>query len=261
MANFDGAGKAPEYENPWLPRRGPKPHPALRLICFPHAGGGGAVYHRWSSLLPAEIDVLPVLLPGRERRIQEPPRRDLRGLAAEAADAIAPLADVPLAFFGHSMGALLAFETIRDLRRRGASPPLRLFAAAYAAPQTPRRSDSIHELPDREFLIEIQERFSGVPPQVAGDPDLLNLFLPILRADVAMIETYQYVDEPPLECPITALGGADDQQVSIADLAAWRSQTAGPFQQKIVMGGHFFVAERQAEVVRIVRAALGAHLA
>lgn len=242
-------------ENLWLPRRGVCGDAELRLFCFPHAGGGGAVYHRWSRELPPQIDVVPVLLPGRERRLHEAAPPTLGELVTGIADALEPYLRAAYAIFGQSMGALIGFELLRELRRRAQPLPRHFFAAAYRAPQLSRQSEPLHELPDAEFLSKIQERFAGIPPEIARSADLLSLFLPILRADVRLIETYRYYEEPPLACPITALGGADDHQVSIADLAAWRTQTSGEFRQKLFSGGHFFVTTRQTEVLRVVRSA------
>jgi medium-chain acyl-[acyl-carrier-protein] hydrolase len=240
-------------ENPWLPRRPLREDAALRLFCFPHAGGATSVYHRWAGEFPAAIDVVPILLPGRERRLAESPIANVGELTKALADAISSHFDKPFVFFGHSMGALVAFELARRLRQK---PPQHLFVAAYRAPQLAARRSPMHALPDAEFVAAIQERFGGIPEEIAENPELLALFLPALRADVAAIETYNYDPAPPLECPITTLGGVEDRQVSAADLAAWRSQTTGDFAQKMLPGGHFFVTQSSIDVARIVRSRL-----
>jgi surfactin synthase thioesterase subunit len=239
-------------DNPWLPRRGVGADSALRLFCFPHAGGGSAGYHRWSAEFSREIDVIPVLLPGRERRIAESPFDRLPAQIAALTDALAPHLTRPYALFGHSMGALTAFELCRALRRRGVPRPKRLFVAAFRAPQLAAKSSPIHGLPDGELVAAIQERFQGIPPEIAQSEELLGLFLPSLRADIAVIETYQYVPEPPLSCPLTVMGGVNDTQISAAELAAWRLQTDAEFTQKMLPGGHFFVSQAPADVARIV---------
>ncbi len=239
-------------ENPWLPRRGVSANSALRLYCMPHAGGGTASYHAWSAALPDPVDVLPILLPGRERRISEPAQTDLRTTVVAIADALPPEDDLPYAVFGHSMGALLGFELCRELRRRQWSAPAALIVAAFRAPHLAPRSSPIHALSEPEFVTAIQDRFQGIPPEVVNNAELLSLFLPTLRADVQSIETYEYRDEPPLACPLMALGGVADAQVTPAELAAWREHTTGGFTQKMLPGGHFFVAERRSEVIRIV---------
>jgi surfactin synthase thioesterase subunit len=242
--------------NPWLPRRPIRDEALLNLFCFPHAGGGAATYYRWSHDFPGEIEVLPILLPGRERRLAEPAVDSIPKLTGALAENLAPHLSKPFAFFGHSMGSLIAFELTRLLRRRGMALPRRLFVAAFRAPQLAATSSPIRGLPDSEFVAAMQDRFEGIPPQIAKDPDLLALFLPALRADITAIETYQYNPESPLECPITVLGGVEDRQVSAADLAGWRSQTTGEFNQTMLPGGHFFVSQHSAEVSRIVRSRL-----
>jgi surfactin synthase thioesterase subunit len=168
------------HQNPWLPRRGLRPDAKIRLFCIPHAGGGGAVYHRWAGEFPGEIDVLPILLPGRERRIAEPALNDLRELVAALADALAALTQGSFALFGHSMGALTAFELCREFRRRSLNLPVCLLVAAYRAPQLESRPEPIHHLGDEEFVRTLQERFQGIPQEIAQNPELLKLFLPAL---------------------------------------------------------------------------------
>jgi surfactin synthase thioesterase subunit len=223
------------------------------LFCFPHAGGATAVYHRWANEFPAEIDVIPILLPGRERRHAEPALRSVTELSARLAEDLAPHLTQPFAFFGHSMGALVAFELARVLRGSFAESPAHVFVAAFRAPQTGAKSPPLYNLPDDEFVAAIQERFGGIPSQIAESPEFRELFLPALRADVTAVETYNYHSEPPLECPITALAGVEDRQATAANMAGWRSQTVGEFSQKMFPGGHFFVVEQSADVARIVR--------
>jgi surfactin synthase thioesterase subunit len=246
--------------NPWLPRRGLRADSALRLFCLPHAGGGSAAFHRWSVEFSGDIDVVPLLPPGRERRIAEVAFSNLFNLVGALADALQPHLTQPYALFGHSMGALTAFELCRELRRRELPAPRRLFVAAFRAPQLPPKSYALHALPDGELVAALQERFQGIPPEIAQNEDLLSLFLPPLRADLTAIETYQYVPEAPLDCLITALGGVNDAQVSVADLAAWRLQTNAEFSQKMLPGGHFFVTQDSANVARIVRGQLARDL-
>jgi medium-chain acyl-[acyl-carrier-protein] hydrolase len=228
----------------------------MRLFCFPHAGGGTALYHRWSGEFPREFDVVPLLLPGRERRLAEPPLSNLEDLATAAADALASCLDKPFAVFGHSLGALLAYETARTLRRRGLLQPMQLFVAAYRAPQLPAKSSPVRNLADADFVKAVQERFGGIPQQIAENAELLTLFLPSLRADFAASETYNYHPEPPLDCPIMALGGVQDGQVSAAELSGWRSHTVAQFSQKMFTGGHFFVSDCSNDVARIVQGRL-----
>lgn len=217
------------------------PDAALRLLTLPYAGGGSAMYYRWRQILPAPIDVAPISLPGREARFAERPQTDLRALVAEIADAVVPALDRPFAILGHSMGAWLAFELARELRRRAMPMPCVLIVAASPAPHRPRSMQPMHELRDAEFVAEMSRRFDGVPPAVLANDELLHLLLPAMRADVELLETYEYSDEPPLACDVLAIGGTKDRAVSATDLADWRRHTSGRFSHRRLPGGHFFL--------------------
>lgn len=226
--------------------------PRLRLFCFPYAGGAAAVYHAWPASFPAGIEVCAVRLPGRENRFSEPAFVRAADLVTEAADALAPLFDVPFALFGHSMGALAAFELARELRRRGAPGPVRLLVSGARAPQRPNPHPPIRHLPDREFLDEVRRRYDGIPGPVLENPELLELLLPSLRADFTLFETYVHAPAPPLSCPLSCFGGHDDGRVSSDDLEGWRQQTRGAFSLRMFEGGHFFLQSAEAQVRRAV---------
>lgn len=217
------------------------PNASLRLFTLPYAGGGAANYFRWRPTLRPAIDVVPIALAGREARIYEPPLRELRAVVREIADAVEPLGDKPYALAGHSMGAWMAYELARELRRRGARLPVALVVAASPAPQRPRSGDLLHTLPDDEFLAEMSRRFDGIPPAVRSNAELVKLLLPAMRADMELLETYQYADEPPLATDLLALGGTEDRAVSPTAIADWRAQTAGHFASRMFPGGHFFL--------------------
>jgi medium-chain acyl-[acyl-carrier-protein] hydrolase len=170
----------------------------------------------------------------------EPPVTRLSPLIEALAEALFPLLDIPFAFFGHSMGALVSFELARRLRRESAVQPIRLFISADRAPQIPNRDPPIHSLPEGEFLVELC-RLNGTPREVLEDDELRAIMLPLLRADFAVYETYEYSTEPPLDCPISAFGGLQDQRVSRDDLEAWRDQTSVAFSLRMFPGDHFFL--------------------
>jgi medium-chain acyl-[acyl-carrier-protein] hydrolase len=153
-----------------------------------------------------------------------------------------PLLDKPFAFFGHSLGALIAFELARQIRRQHGVHPVRLFASAGRAPQIPHRTPPIHNLADKEFLAELR-RLNGTPRELLDHEELMEVMLPILRADFALYETYLYSNEPPMNCPISAFGGVQDRRVSASDLEAWRSQTSASFSLRMFPGDHFFLKE------------------
>jgi medium-chain acyl-[acyl-carrier-protein] hydrolase len=222
---------------------------ALRLFCDPYAGGGASLYRPWTALLQSAIQVCPVQLPGRVERFREQPHTTLHGAVNELAAGVMPLVDRPFALFGHSMGASIAFELARELRRRGASPAW-LFVGGSRAPQRPAPAGCLSALPEQVFVDAVQRKYGGIPAAILQTPELLQLLLPVLRADLTMIETYRYRDEPPLECPITVFGGLDDDTVTPDELRAWQEQTVGPFEYTTLPGGHFFVKESRAALVR-----------
>lgn len=242
--------------DPWMPFRKPKPAARARLFCFPYAGGGASLYRTWGDELPADFEVVAVQIPGRENRFAEDPVAELLKLAGLAADALAPHLGLPFAFFGHSMGAMLAFEIARTLRKRGAAAPFHLFASACPAPHIPD-TDQTHELPEAE-VIEHMRKFGGMSDDVLANRELMELLLPVLRADAAVTETYVHAAGEPLACPITAYGGVVDAKVSEADLAAWKEHTRGAFTLTMFPGDHFYVKTARTELLAALSKALRA---
>lgn len=240
--------------NPWVSTLAPRPEASVRLFCFPFAGGGASAYRAWAPLFPPEVEVCGIQLPGREERFREPLLRHHQTLVAHACGGLQRLLDRPFAFFGHSMGAMVAFECARRLRRHGHAP-MELFVSACHAPQLPLPRKPIHDLPDDELLREVG-RFGGTPAQVLENEELMDLIKPILRADLALHETHAYVEEPPLETPITALAGADDPVVGPAHVRPWSAQTVGPFAMKEFAGGHFFIHQHAKSVAHLVASRL-----
>lgn len=218
----------------------------VRLFCLPYAGGGVSAYRAWRAQLPAEIDLCPIQLPGRERRFRERPCTSLASLVSTLAGALRPHLDRPYAIFGHSLGALLAFELARALRRAGAPAPLRLFVSALKAPHDlSARARDRHRLDDDQLLTDIR-RFGGTPAPLLDDPEVMKLVLPIVRADFTMLETHRHYDEAPLEIAMAAFAGTHDPEASPAAMEAWRAHTAGPFRLSVLPGDHFFLHARDA---------------
>lgn len=231
----------------------------IRLFCFPYAGAGASVYispgRQWPDALAEIATVHPVQLPGREGRISEPPFEQLPPLIQSVCDEIESLAAAPYALFGHSLGALIAFELVRELRRRGKPEPLHLFASAHAAPRMGGRSECISHLPE-ETLKERLRELGGTPEEVLAHPELMELLLPVIRADFAVTESYRYEDEPPLSCPITAFAGTEDAQVAVKSVDAWRNETTGPFAIHAMPGDHFFIHTHTERIWESIRRAL-----
>jgi surfactin synthase thioesterase subunit len=231
----------------------PRPGAGLRLFCFPHAGGGAAAYRAWPDLVGADIEVAAIRLPGRESRFAEPCFRTMADAVEALCDALEPGLDLPFAFFGHSLGALLAHATARALGVAGR--PVHLFAAASGAPGHGSR-EPLHTLP-ADALVERLRAYGGLPDQVLHQDALISLLLPTIRADLEL--GYAYRPTPGLlTCPVTALGGVDDRTVEPSGLGAWRDVTEGLFRMHLLPGGHFFVSDQAERTAAEVVAALGA---
>jgi medium-chain acyl-[acyl-carrier-protein] hydrolase len=224
----------------------------LRLICFPYAGVGASIFRHWAAELPAEIEVCPIDFPGRGARWCEPAFTRLRPLVEELADVLTPVLETRFAFFGHSMGAVVAFELARELRRQNRSGPLRLITSAARAPQVPDPAPPIHALADDEFLRRL-DRLNGIPREIWDYPDLLQVLLPVVRADLAVCETYAYYDEAPLDCSVSVYGGQHDTKVLYEHLEGWRAQTTAGFVLRMFPGDHFFVSSARSALLGALR--------
>ncbi len=234
----------------WLFCPRPNPQAALRLFCFPYAGGGASVYRRWPAGLPASVEVCGLRLPGHEGRFREPAFTRLTPLVDALAEALLPALDRPFAFFGHSMGALIAFELARRLHRDGRPTPRHLFLSARAAPQL-HRPDPCHNLPEPLFREHLR-RLGGTPPEVLEHPELMKLLLPMLRADFAVCETYVHQPDEPLGCPITAFGGLDDPLPRREQLEGWRAHTRAGFRLHMLPGNHFFLHSAEPRLLQVL---------
>lgn len=224
----------------WVTCPQPNPEAKLRLFCFPFAGGSSIAFRTWPNYLPKTVEVCPVEIPGRGRQIKSPLYTEIQPLVREIATNIIPYLDKPFAFFGYSMGASISFELIRLLRSQYNFHPLHLFVAARRAPQFPNEKPLLSQLPDADFLVEIAQ-FNGTPPAVLEDTELMEIFLPIIRADFTLLESHIYTEEPPLNCSITAFGGSQDPAVSYNALLAWQVQTIANFSLQVIEGDHFFM--------------------
>jgi medium-chain acyl-[acyl-carrier-protein] hydrolase len=221
----------------------PNSQSTIRFFCFPHAGGGPAAFSRWATMLPPEVEFCAIRLPGRETRLRQKPFTHIEPLVGELVDALEPLLDKDFIFYGHSMGSLVAFETARELRRRGLSLPLHFIVSARRAMYLPNPDADLYRMPAAQLLGELHERYGGIPIELLKDRELLNLFIPTLRADVTVLGTYTFVDEAPLDCPISAFGGLKDRAVSRADLEGWATLTSNSFDLQLLDGDHFFVQQ------------------
>ena len=244
--------------NPWIVHRTQNLQARIRLFCFHHAGGAANVFRGWQARLPKSVELCPVQLPGHSTRMDEPLVRRLDHLTEQAIAGLLPELGQPFAFFGHSMGGLLAFQIARELQHRGLSGPEHLFVAARVAPSVSLRNRVLHDLSDRELVEEIGNRYSAIPKEIANDPELLALLLPALRADFEIHETYLHRPGPPLRCPISVYGGTRDRSVKEEELDSWRQETEGRFSKEMFDGDHFFIHADAAPFMGALSGALTA---
>jgi len=250
--------------HPWCVTPRPLVHPRVRLVCLPHAGAGASSFFAWGAALqPAAIEVRAVQYPGRENRLGEAPIDSAGAMTLALADAWGALAgDGACALYGHSMGALLAYELALELARRGAPhPPSRLFLSGRNPPATPPRMPPIHHLPDASLLREVSDRYGQLPAEILAEPEMVALLTPILRADFKLVDTYGWKGGPVPDTPLTILGGTRDPWTTEAELAGWRSYTRGDCRVRMIAGDHFFPQKARAEVLASIRADLAPGLA
>lgn len=255
----------PPAASRWVVRRPAGPSPAMRLFCLPFAGGGASSYRDWGDDLPAGIEVVAAQLPGHESRLAEEPLSDLGQLLDGLDEGLGPLREeLPFALFGHSFGAVLAFELASRWSRGAGRAPSHLVLSARCAPQLERRGEPTHDLP-REEMEDWLREMKATPEAVLRDRELVDLMLPALRADLLMDGLYSASPEPRLSCPLTVMGGLSDPQAWRQELAPWSAFTSGVFELRMFPGGHFFPFEesRRAALatIREVLMARGARTA
>jgi surfactin synthase thioesterase subunit len=236
----------------WTVRGTPRPG-APRLYCFPHGGGSAAEYVRMARDLPG-VELHAIQLPGRGTRLRESSFTRMSELVETLVEEI-PFGTEPFAFFGHSLGALVAYEVTRRLRRTGRRLPDRLLLSGYPAPSIPRVADSVRHLADDDLLAEVNRRHGGMPAEVTADPELRALVAGSLRADYEVLETYRWQADEALPVPITLFGGRDDAVTKEA-LAAWRRHTTNDVTVRQFPGGHFYFRERRSPLPRFLAGAV-----
>ena len=239
-------------QNPWFRAIKPVARPSLRLFCFPYAGGSGSIYQGWPAGLPTDVEVWTAQLPGRGPRLQTPAQTRLGPLLEDLSAAITPwLDDAPFAFFGHSLGALVAFELTRRLRRIGAPQPVRLCVSGRRAPHLPEPAPPIHGLPDAAFIERVR-RLNGTSNEVLENKELMALVLPSLRADFELAETWSFLEEEPLSCALTVCAGLAEFGLWRDDIESWAYQTEGQCDVHFFPGDHFFIHSAATKLVATI---------
>ena len=251
MGPLDYHSAMPMNTNSWLVCA-PASRPAqARLFCLPYAGGDALIYRSWSGDLSSDLEVCAFQFPGRGKRISEPRFTRMDALVPALVEAMRGRLDLPFMIFGHSLGALIAFELARALRRMALPQPKRLFLSARRAPQLPSRIAEIHRLPESEFREELY-RGGGVPREVLDHEELMALMSPMLRADYEIVETYRFSPEAPLDVPFTIFGGIADEDVDRPALEAWQEQTSAAVRIEMLPGDHFFLNSQRKSLLQTI---------
>jgi medium-chain acyl-[acyl-carrier-protein] hydrolase len=233
------------------------PSTRLPLYCFPYGGAGASAYRDWSRGLPEWIEVRPLQPPGRETRFRETPYTRLAPMVADMMGKVEAERG-PFALFGHSLGGLVAFELARELRRQGRPAPVLLVVSGFGAPHLLRDRPRVSHLAPDDFWREVQAHYD-VTPEIVAEPIFRELAYPVLRADLEIVETYVYREEPPFDFPLVALGGLGDPEAAPEQIEAWTGYSRQPVRVRIFPGGHFYVNSSRPEVLaEIVQAASAA---
>jgi medium-chain acyl-[acyl-carrier-protein] hydrolase len=213
---------------------------------MPYAGGTADIYRGWQRWFPEQIDICLVHLPGRGKRVREEPFTQLTPLVKAIAANIGGAIKVPYALYGHSMGALISFELGRELLEKHGHSPAHIFVSGCRAPQWPKSEPPTFNLPHDKFIDELK-RLNGTPREVFDDPELMEVFSKILRADFEIVDTYEYRAQERLACPITVYGGLQDEDVPVESCRAWQEQTLVDCKVQMFEGDHFFIRNSRSE--------------
>jgi medium-chain acyl-[acyl-carrier-protein] hydrolase len=245
-------------QSEWINIPRPNREAKFRLMCIPYAGGSAGVFLRWPTQMDAQVEVCALEVPGKGLRLREAPITVMSRLIEELAGGIGPLLDKPFAIFGHGSGALIGFELTRHLRNNSGPQPKHLFVGGSRPPQmAPSNSLPRYDLPEPEFLDALRQ-MNGIPSEVSKHPELMQLMLPVFRADAELAQTYIYRSEPPLDVPISAYGGLEDPDCTRKELEGWRDQTSAPFKLQIFPGDYFFLHSAKPLLLRAISQELAA---
>ncbi len=243
----------PQQANPWVHITEEKPNAKMRLFTFHYAGGARSLYRSWHESLAADVEICAIQLPGREDRLNETPYRDFFPMIQALGQNVAPFLDRPYAFFGHCMGGLTSFELTRQLRRQGARLPEHMFISSFIGPHIPRpqRRSVIFNIPEGmvdDFFVEL----GGTPPEVLENLGLMTLARVVMDADLDLLRAYEYIDEAPLDIPISTFGAVQDKLVIIEEIEEWKKQTTKEYDLTMFPGNHFYMQTHREYLMRIL---------
>lgn len=244
--------------SPWFPYNQMRSSSQFRLFCFPHSGGVASIFRSWQSCFPSSYEICPIQLPGRENRFAEPLLHSVSDVIQSLYPAIQPFLDIPFALFGHSLGAILAFELIKKIRKEGAShSSATLFVSACSAPHHLSDKSQLHKMPDAEFLREL-EGYKAMPRQLLESPEAIKVLLPRLKADFTIFETYRNIENPDLvDVPLVAFGSEEDELVPLDHLKAWEKHSLNFIKVELLSGGHFYYLQKLPDLAQRIVAISG----
>lgn len=245
--------------NPWFAKMNPSVEAPVRLLCFPSSGAGANMYREWEKHLQ-NVEVYGAQLPGRERRMSERAIDNVHALVENLLVSMRNLRDKPIILFGHSMGALIAYELTCALERQGQRLPEELIVSAFRTPERINRSKQLHTLEYDEFVIELK-KYGGTPEAVLSHRETMELLVPTLRADFKIHETYVFPNNKKLATPITALVGDNDHVVPASHMLGWNNHTGGEYQHHVIEGGHFFIHENRGKCLEIIQNSINQSIA
>ncbi len=239
----------PSERNRWIRNFQPAPAARTRLVCFPHAGGSASYFFPLSRAMAPEFDVYAVQYPGRQDRYKEPFVDNIDDMADEAFAALEPLTEAPVALFGHSMGAVLAFEVARRLETLAGRRPVLVFVSGSRAPS---RYGDERDARDDSDLVGVLRDLGGTDPRVLNDPEMLAAFLPAFRNDYRALQQYHRGTEVGISAPVVVMAATDDPKSSLADARAWLEHTSGGGEVHTFEGGHFYLEKQSQKVIEVI---------
>jgi len=248
--NMNHLVKNKDINENWLYIPEPRPEARLRLICFPYAGANASIFKMWPKYFSEDIEVIAVRLPGKDLRLREKPLCSMDQIMTELVPQLEVLLDKPIALFGHSMGAALAYELAKKLMTKD-TVPQHVFVSACRGPMIPRRKKSIHDMSDNDFRNELG-RMGGTPPVILNDDDLYNLMAPGLRADFEVIEAWGYDEVALLNVPITSFYSENDQEAFPEEVEGWSQVSSATYTEHEMSGDHFFIHSSEARLLHAI---------